>query len=290
MRSLPKHAILLASEEWCKAASSGKVKVYDFFKTRKQSIRALSSGSVCVVLTKGSNLFYGEFKVKKVEQVDAKKYEELAGRGLIHEPQQLGPHDKVWVIPFDDFVEYPRKVHKRELRDVKTATSKKPISEWQILGLSIIDQQALEGIRRHAEKPPSHGELVEELLNLGEWLGFVVKKEVSTPDETYRLDVVWSDSEGHAPLKAFEVEVSGNVDTALARLAHAYDMWHCEQLWLIVNDEARKERAEKLIEPRLSGSFAKIKEKVKILGWKELHDMYMSIKPYSDLVKELSRR
>jgi hypothetical protein len=47
------------------------------------------------VLTKGSNLFYGEFTVKKVEQVDAKKYEELASRGLIHEPQRLGPYDKV---------------------------------------------------------------------------------------------------------------------------------------------------------------------------------------------------
>ena len=219
-----KHAILLASEEWCKAASAGKVKVYDFFKTRKKGIRALSPGSICVVLTKGSNLFYGEFTVKKVEQVDAKKYEELVSRGLIHEPQRLGPYDKVWVIYFDEFVEYPNKVHKRELTDVKTAASKKPISEWVITGISFIDQQALEGIRRHAEKPPSHGELVEYLLDLGKWLGFVAKKEEYTPDGVYRIDVVWRDAEGHAPLKVFEVEVSGDVDRALARLAHAFDM------------------------------------------------------------------
>lgn len=39
-----KHTILLASEEWCKAASADKVKVYGFFKTRKKGIRALSPG------------------------------------------------------------------------------------------------------------------------------------------------------------------------------------------------------------------------------------------------------
>jgi hypothetical protein len=36
--------------------------------------------------------------------------------------------------------------------------------------------------------------------------------------------------EGHRPRKVFEVEVSGRVDLALARLAHAYDLWGCEQL------------------------------------------------------------
>jgi hypothetical protein len=41
---LPKHAILLASEEWCKAASAGKVKVYDFFKTRKKVFGLLVPG------------------------------------------------------------------------------------------------------------------------------------------------------------------------------------------------------------------------------------------------------
>lgn len=35
---------------------------------------------------------------------------------------------------------------------------------------------------------------------------------------------MWRDVEGHAPLKVFEVEVSGDVDRALARLAHAFDM------------------------------------------------------------------
>jgi hypothetical protein len=92
---------------------------------------------------------------------------------------------------------------------------------------------------------------VEELLNMGGWLGFVVRRDEPTPDNVYKLDVTWRDAEGHRPLKVFEVEFSGDVDKALARLAHAYDIWGCEQLWLIVSDEADSERARKLLETKL---------------------------------------
>jgi hypothetical protein len=57
-----------------------------------------------------------------------------------------------------------------------------------------------------------------------------------------------------------------------------------------VSDEAKAERARKLIQPMLEGSSARIKTRIRILGWKELHDMYMSVKQYVKLVKELSRR
>jgi len=86
------------------------------------------------------------------------------------------------------------------------------------------------------------------------------------------------------------VEVSGHVDLALARLAHAYGLWGCEQLWLIVSDEARAERARRLVEPRLRGSFARIKDRARILGWRELHELYTSLKPYGDLVRDLGAR
>jgi hypothetical protein len=57
-----------------------------------------------------------------------------------------------------------------------------------------------------------------------------------------------------------------------------------------VSDEAKAERARKLVQPMLEGSFARIKNRVRILSWKELHDLYTSVKQYGELVKELSRR
>lgn len=147
-----KHAILLADRGWCDEASQGRIKVYDFKKPKKRGIHALSSGSVCVVLTKARAgqppIVYGEFTVTEVREVNASEYGRLAREGLIYNPQVLRSGDKRWIIVFDEFREYRRKVPKRELTDVKTSTSKKPISEWVITGLSYIDEQALEGIRR----------------------------------------------------------------------------------------------------------------------------------------------
>jgi len=96
--------------------------------------------------------------------------------------------------------------------------------------------------------------------------------------------------EGHRPLKAFEVEVSGDVDRALSRLTHAYDVWGCEQLWLVVSDEAEAERARRLVEPRLRGSFARIRDKLIVIGWRDLHNMHASLRPHKEMLKSMSKR
>ena len=149
-----KHAILLADREWCEAASSGRVRVYHFIGPRKRGIHALGKGSICVVMAKARNeqqyVVYGEFTVTEVKEVDASEYNRLAGEGLIFKSKMLKPGEKRWVIFFDEFREYSVKPRKGDLTDVKTGTSEKPISEWVITGLTYIDDQALEGIRRKA--------------------------------------------------------------------------------------------------------------------------------------------
>jgi len=188
-----RHAILLADREWCEAASSGRAKVYDFIKPRRRGIHALGKGSVCVVLTKARagqpQVFYGEFTVTEVKEVDASEYSRLATEGLIYNPQTLRPGEKRWVIFFDKFREYSVKPRKDDLTDVKTSTSKKPISEWAITGLTYIDEQALEGIRRKAggfarreeqqpQQPPTTciDELEERVRRLEELLGVCVSE------------------------------------------------------------------------------------------------------------------
>jgi len=149
-----KHAILLANIEWCEAASSGRVRVYHFIGPRKRGIHALGKGSICVVMAKARNeqqqVVYGEFTVTEVKEVDASEYNRLAGEGLIFKPEMLKPGEKRWVIFFNEFREYAVKPRKDKLVDVKTSTSNKPISEWVITGLTYIDDQTLEGIRRKA--------------------------------------------------------------------------------------------------------------------------------------------
>ena len=204
--------------------------------------------------------------------------------------------EECWVITFKEIRAYPRPVPQADCSDIKTSTSRKPLSEWIITGATPIRppdaRHVVEAIRHKAElaEAPTHEELVNELLELGSTLNFIVRKEEYTPDHVYRLDVTWREHEGHRPLKAFEVELSGEVDKALARLAHALDVWGCEQLWLIISDIESEKRVKKLVEPRLTGSFAKLRGRVRILSWKQLHNLYISIKKWQTLIRQLSER
>jgi len=137
---------------------------------------------------------------------------------------------------------------------------------------------------------PSHGEIVDVVCKLGEMLGFYVRREDLTPDGIYRCDVTWRDYEGHRPLKIFEVELSSNVDLALSRLTHAYDVWGSERLYLIVGDEGDTERARSLVEPRVKGAFARIADKLRIVGWIDIYAVYESLRRKEELIRDLAKR
>ena len=296
------HSILLASEDWCKQATSGKVKVYDFYVGRKKGIRSLSPGSVCVVLTKVSNIFYGEFKVTKVKLVDAREYQELASKGYIHEPQQLKPSDKVWVLFFDEFVEYPIKVRKEALTNVKTATSKKPISEWVITGQSYIDDQALEEIRKIAGMGPESHECIEmKLLEVGNLLGFKtytadtgkkcgdiqlreltsLKPEEIARNELKRIDVVWYD-EVRAIYKLFEIVLTTDIRTSFTNFSELSDP---NADFFIVADSGMKQKFDKF---RQNRAFSIIRERTRFIDINELNKLYESTKRWVEHAKILN--
>jgi len=302
MANLVTHSILLASEDWCKQAASGKVKVYDFYVGRKKGIRSLSPGSVCVVLTKVSNIFYGEFTVTKVKLVDAREYQELASKGYIHEPQQLKPSDKVWVLFFDEFVEYPIKVRKEALTNVKTATSKKPISEWVITGQSYIDDQALEEIRKIAGKGLESHECIEmKLLEVGNLLGFKtytadtgkkcgdiqlreltsLKPEEIARNELKRIDVVWYD-EVRAIYKLFEIVLTTDIRTSFTNFSELSDL---NADFFIVADSGMKQKFDKFRQSRV---FSIIRERTRFIDINELNKLYESTKRWVEHAKILN--
>jgi hypothetical protein len=302
--NLATHSILLASEDWCKQAASGKVKIYDFRIGRKKGIRSLSPGSVCVVLTKVSNIFYGEFTVTKVKLVDAREYQELASKGLIHEPQQLKPSDKVWVLFFDEFVEYPIKVHKKTLTNVKTATSKKPISEWVITGQSYIDDQALEEIRKIAGKGFESHECIEmKLLELGKMLGFKIYTADSgkkcgdrqlgeltslSPEELPRnvirekIDVVWYYKAG-AHYKLFEVVLTTDIRTSLTKLSKVSGL--NAEFFIVANIDKEREFNDEI---RQNPAFSIIRNRTKFVSIDMVNKLYELTKQWMEYAKILN--
>jgi hypothetical protein len=304
--SLPA-GIALTTQQWFEECLKRGCTVFHFPpNSNPRGISRLSNGSVCLILARPRPrtpreewVFLGEFTVKNVKLVGGEEFHAYASKAVIvEELPHPKPGESSWIIEFESLTRYRRPVKLAEC-DVKTSTSEKPLKDWDITGFTRIKPEdagkVVEHIRnlagvRVVEREVTHDVLVEELLNMGRWLGFVVKRNEPTPDNLYKLDVTWRDAEDHRPLKAFEVEFSGDVDKALARLAHAYDKWGCEQLWLIVSDEAKSERARKLLEPRLKGSFARIRDKVIIVGWEDIHNMYESVEPYKELLERLSKR
>jgi len=294
--------IVLTTLRWFEECLKRGCKVFHFPPNRRPNVGGLRRGSICLVLAKPHSeaprrewAFVGEFTVKEVKLVRGEEFREYASKAVEMEVPFPRPGEASWVVEFEDVVKYDRPIKLAECGDVRTSTSKKPMSEWVILGFTYVKPEdaprVVEAIRRKARREGlSHDELIEELLELGSWLSFVVRREEPTPDRLYRVDVTWRDAEAHAPLKAFEVEASGGVDLALTRLTHARHMWNCDQLWLIVSDEARADRARALVEPRMRGTFASIGDKLRVLSWKELHDLYSKLKPHQELLKDLAKK
>ena len=300
--------IVLTTPQWFEECLARGCTVFHFPPGSKRSaIGRLGSGSICIVLARpapktprGEWVFLGEFTVRSVELVSGEEFQRVYASRAIEVEGGVGfprPGEKSWVIEFEGLTKYPNPVRLGDCRHIKTSTSKKPLSEWRITGFSFIKPEdaanvvdEIRGMAGALSRPPAHSELIEELSRIGEWLGFIVRKEEYTPDQAYKIDVTWRDAEAHRPLKAFEVEMSRDVDSALSRLTHVHDLWGSEQLWLIVGDEAISERARRLVEPRLRGSFARIRDKLVILGWRELHNFYINLEPHRELLKRMAKR
>lgn len=140
---MPDNAIALTTCDWVEAASTGKIKVFAFPKGRKKGIKALGPGSIVLVMCKkeGTWVFCGEFEVKDVRKIYSGRYRKLVRKGVIYHPIELKPNEYVWGLIFDEFIKYPRDVPLSELKDVKTSTSHKPLSEWVIIGLTYLKSE-----------------------------------------------------------------------------------------------------------------------------------------------------
>lgn len=126
----------------------------------------------------------------------------------------------------------------------------------------------------------THRQAQERLLEIGVMLGRHAELEY----ETY--DVIWRDSASAPRIShVFEVQISGNVDSALSRLKRAYDEQR-SQLFLVIADERDKNFAQK----RLSGPFHEIWEALTVIGAGELDRLYDALKRHEPLLGKFSSR
>ena len=126
----------------------------------------------------------------------------------------------------------------------------------------------------------THSELIDMLVKLGEFYGKHSEREfLSGP---YRYDVVWKRTSVGNPNKVFEVHHKGVLDSALAKLKHAFDIWNSDLFLVIINPED-KERARTL----LTGSFHEIGEVTTIMQPEEIKELHNYKKRFREIEKKL---
>lgn len=295
--------IIVTTSEWINKAIERGATVLNFPpEKREKKIRNLVEGSICLLYAKDVKAFLGEIGVKEVRRVTHRvfntRYKDRAIE--IEKTPFPKPGERTWIIVFDKITLYPKSVKKEECTDVR-ALDGKPVSEWPLVGVSLIRPEKtmfiVEKIREKAGLiPPAKCEevpqedLIKELIEIGEVLGFIVKADEPTPDGIYKANVTWRITEAQNPSKIFEVSVKRELYSALTKLKHAYDTWGAKHLWLIVCDERDPEKARKVLEAGLKGPFSMIERFIKIKTWLEIHEVYQKLIQYKQILREFSER
>jgi len=106
----------------------------------------------------------------------------------------------------------------------------------------------------------------------------------------YRYDVVWKEAE-HLPrvTHCFEVQHKGNVVEALAKLKHAFDIWHAA-LFIVITDEKDRLRARELLAPYFAGVFHEIAAFATVLTPDDVGQMHGTLTRYQDVIRVFTSR
>lgn len=179
-------------------------------------------------------------------------------------------------------------VHRAGAQLVKKGELRRGAGRWR---LTTKGQQRAEAERMLLELPSSlaatpkrtlsHHEIQSMLVEIGQALGRYAEKEYQ------RYDVVWKESELAPRLShVFEVQVKGKIESALAKLKHAYDTQRSKPV-LVISDERDQKRARQFLLPYLSGSFHEIGAVTTVLGVEEIERMYFALDSIKETLQEL---
>ncbi|MHB8541858.1 MAG: EVE domain-containing protein [Candidatus Acidiferrales bacterium] len=124
-----------------------------------------------------------------------------------------------------------------------------------------------------------HDTIKRQLREIGQLQGFLAEMEY--PIDGNRLDVVWRRVELSVPTYAFEVQVSGDIYHALAKLKRAYDLWN-SRIFLAGRNSHRQ-----IYEELVSGIFREIRERARYLDVGVVGELYLRKTEYRSLEEKL---
>lgn len=261
-------------------------KIWATYNKNAQTL--VKKGDVLIFYVKGTLTFKGIFRVDSewyttneliwADEIreSKKKYPYQINLGLI----QLGEANYKKLIPKLDFV---KNKNTPQVYIYGTGGGpvnfRKPIEKSDYETILAEMRKTKMPKREEVVAPPTHSELIEMLVKLAEMFGKCAEREYRAGP--YRYDVVWKRVKIGNPTKVFEIHYKGVLDSALAKLKHAYDIWSAD-LFLVVVQHEDKDRAKLL----LSGSFHEIENVTTIIQPEEIKEMYDYKRKFIELEKK----
>jgi predicted RNA-binding protein len=125
------------------------------------------------------------------------------------------------------------------------------------------------GLVTPESKTSLHDEIKEKLREIGQLQNYLSETECKLNGE--RLDVAWRRVAASVPQKVFEVQVSGNLYAAVAKLKRAHVLWNSQPFLVLQKDEQAK--ANDL----LAGPFHEISKAVIVRDVESVEELYARI-------------
>jgi predicted RNA-binding protein len=124
-----------------------------------------------------------------------------------------------------------------------------------------------------------HNLTKDTLVEIGALQGFLAESEYTF--DIGKLDVVWRRVVNSVPTYVFEVQVSGDIYHALAKLKHAYDLWNSHIYIVAAGTDQNK------VNNLLSGTFHEINQRINFIELNQVNELYEKKRSYFDLEKSL---
>jgi hypothetical protein len=104
------------------------------------------------------------------------------------------------------------------------------------------------------------------------------------PVDGSQLDVIWKRTIRSVPTYAFEINLEGGFERPLQTLKHAYDLWNSRPF--LITDQRRVGEVNQIV----SGLYHEFAPSLRVLGTKQVQDLYDSKKTYYDLEEKYGLR
>jgi predicted RNA-binding protein len=125
----------------------------------------------------------------------------------------------------------------------------------------------------------NHDELKSYLAEIGRLQGYIADEEY--PMESTYLDVVWRRVERSVPTFVFEVQVSGDIYSAMVKLKHAFDLWN-SHIFLVAG---LKDRSK--FEEFIAGTFHEVEGQMKFIDIVAVKQLLEKKRDYKEMERVL---